>query len=149
MRDDEILAALSTDIMTALGSAGTLGVARICESTGADDFIARDVEGQLPAVGVAELDFERVESYAIGQKRFKGKVGWEISIAAPAIGESTVEGRTTIRTVLGKINKALDHRQNPYGFRHTFVAFSIVPHPRQDAVIGVARFETTAIFGNE
>lgn len=149
MTDGEVLEALTADLLTALGTPESLGVARICRSTGADDFISRDVEGQLPAVGVAELDLERTENIGIGQKRFKGKVGYEISIAAQATGESSVEGRDTVRTVLGLVNKSLDFRKNPYGFRFTFVAFSIVAHPRQDAVIGVARFETSAFLGNE
>lgn len=149
MRDDEVLAALAADILTALGTPESLGVARICESTGADDFISRDVEGQLPAVGVARVDFERMENVAIGRKQFKGKVGYEISIAAPAGGESSTEGRKTLEAVLGLVNKALDFRKNPSGFRFTFVASSLVPHPRTDAVIEVMRFETSAFFGNE
>lgn len=149
MRDDEVLDALTADVLAALGTPESLGVARIMPSVGGEDFLLRDVEGQLPAVGVAEIDLDRTDNLGISQKRFKGKVGYEISVAAAAEGEGTVSGRDEIRRVLGLVNKVLDFRQNPFKFRFTFVGFSVVPHPRSAAVIGVARFETSAYFGNE
>lgn len=149
MRDDEVLDALTADLLTALGTPESLEVARIMPSVGGEDFLSRDVEGQLPAIGVADVDLERVEALGIGQKRFKGKVGYEVSVAAAAEGEGSVAGRDVVRKVFGLVNKALDNRQNPYRFRFTFVGFSVVPHPRSSAVIGVARFETQAFFGNE
>lgn len=149
MRDDEILEALTADLLTALGTPESLGVGRILLSVGGEDFLSRDLEGQLPAVGVAEVDLERVENVGIGSKKFKGRVGYEVSVAADTEGEGTVSGRGLVRRVMGLINKALDYRQNPYKHRFTFVGFSVVPHPRCSAVVGVARFETSAIFGNE
>ena len=71
------------------------------------------------------------------------------AVAASAEGDGTVAGRDTVRRVLGLINKVLDFRTNPYLYRFTFIGYSIVPHPRQSAVVGVARFETHAIFGKE
>ncbi len=149
MRDDEILEALTADLLTALGTPESLGVGRIMLSVGGEDFLSRDLEGQLPAVGVAEVDMERVENLGITQKRFKGKVGYEVSVAAAAEGEGSASGRDEVRKVLGQINKVLDFRQNPFRFRFTFVGFTVVPHPRCSAVVGVARFETSAYFGNE
>lgn len=149
MRDDEIRDSLTADLVTALGTPESLGVGRIMLSTGGDDFLSRDLEGQLPAVGVAEVDLERVENVGIGSKKWKGKLGYEVSIAADTEGEGTVAGRDVAWRVMGLINKALDYRQNPYRHRFMFVAFSIVPHPRSSAVVGVARFETSAVFGNE
>ena len=149
MRDDEVLDALTADLLTALGTAESLGVARIMPSVGGEDFLSRDLEGQLPAVGVAEVDMERAENLGITQKRFKGKVGYEISVAAAAEGEGTVVGRDEARKVFGLVNKALDFRQNPFKFPFIFVAFSTVRHPRQSAVILIARFESFAYFGNE
>jgi hypothetical protein len=147
--DDQVLEALTADLLTALGTPESLGVGRILPSVGGEDFLSRDVEGQLPALGVADVDLERAENIGISQKKFKGKVGYELSVAAAAEGESSVAGRDEVRRVFGLVNKALDFRKNPFGFRFTFVGFSVVPHPRSAAVIGVARFETSAFFGNE
>lgn len=149
MRDDEILEVLMTDVLTALGTPESLGVGRIMPSVGGEDFISRDLEGQLPAVGVADVDMERADNLGINQKRFKGKVGYEISVAADAEGEGTVVGRDEARKVLGLVNKVLDFRQNPFKFPFVFVGFSTVRHPRQSAVILIARFESFAYFGNE
>lgn len=149
MRDDEVLNALDANIMTALVSPEALGVGRILASTGGDDFLSRDVEGQLPAVGIASVDLERAEQLGVNQKRFKGKVGYEISVAASAEGDGTMAGRDQVRQIFGLVNKALDFYGNQFGFRFTFIGLSIVPHPSSSAVIGVARFETFAFFGNE
>lgn len=149
MRDDEILEALTADILTALGAPESLGVGRIMPSVGGEDFLSRDLEGQLPAVGVADVDMERADNLGISQKRFKGKVGYEISVAADAEGEGTVAGRDEARKVLGLVNKVLDFRQNPFKFPFVFIGFSTVRHPRQSAVILIARFESFAYFGNE
>lgn len=149
MRDDEIIEAITADLLTALGTPEALGVARIVPSVGGADFIDRDIEGQLPAVGVADVEMERAENLGVAQKSFKGRVAYEVSVAASAEGDGTVAGRDTVRRVLGLINKVLDFRTNPYLYRFTFIGYSIVPHPRQSAVVGVARFETHAIFGKE
>lgn len=149
MRDDEIIEAITADLLTALGTPESLGVARIVLSVGGADFIDRDIEGQLPAVGVADVEMERAENLGVAQKSFKGRVAYEVSVAASAEGDGTVAGRDTVRRVLGLINKVLDFRTNPYLYRFTFIGYSIVPHPRQSAVVGVSRFETHAIFGKE
>jgi hypothetical protein len=149
VRDDEVLDALNADILTALGTPESLGVGRILPSVGGEDFLANDLEGQLPAVGIADVDMSRAENLGITRKRFKGKVGYEISVAAAAEGEGTVAGRAEVRKVLGLINKVLDFRQNPFHFPFVFIDFATVRHPRQSAVILVARFETFAYFGNE
>lgn len=149
MRDDEILDVLRNDVLAALGAPEHLGVARIVLSVGGADFLERDIEGQLPAVAVTEVDLERTENVGISQKRFKGRVGYEVAVAAACEGDGTVSGRDEVRKVLGLINKLLDFRKNPFNFRFAFVGFSIVPHPQQSAVVGVARFETSAYFGNE
>ena len=149
MRDDEIIEAITADLLTALGTPEALGVARIVPSVGGADFIDRDIEGQLPAVGVADVEMERAENLGVAQKSFKGRVAYEVSVAASAEGDGTVAGRDTVLRVMGLINKALDFRMKPYLYRFTFIGYSIVPHPRQSAVVGVARFETHAIFGKE
>lgn len=149
MRDDEVLDALMADVLTALGTPESLGVARILPSTGGEDFLSRDLEGQLPAVGVAERGCRRAEELGIGSKRWKGDVTYDISVAAGTEGEGTVAGRDVARTAWGLIDKALDYRQNPYRFRFKFVDFEVVPHPRQSAVVLVATYTTSAFFGNE
>lgn len=149
MRNDEIIEAITADILTALGTPESLGVARIVPSVGGEDFLDRDIEGQLPAVGVADLELERIENLGVAQKPFLGRVAYEVSVAASAEGDGTVAGHDTVRRVLGQIEKVVDFRMNPYLYRFTLIGHSIVPHPRQSAVIGVARFETRAIFGKE
>jgi hypothetical protein len=103
-------------------------------------------------VGVADVDMVRAgkpEDLGIGQKKFKGRIGYEISVAAAAEGEGSVAGRDEVRKVLGLINKVLDFHQNPFNFPFIFMDFATVRHPRQSAVILIARFETFAYFGNE
>jgi len=149
VRDDEIIEAITADLLTALGTPESLGVARIVPSVGGSDFLDRDIEGQLPAVGVADIEMERAENLGVAQKQYQGRVAYEVSVAASAEGDGTVAGRDTVRRVLGLINKVLDFRMNPFLYRFVFIGYSVVPHPRQSAVIGVARFETRAIFGKE
>lgn len=149
MRDDEVLDALTADLLTALGTPESLGVARIMPSVGGEDFLSRDVEGQLPAVGVAERGVRRTEDLGIGSKRWKGEVVYEVSVAAAAEGEGSVAGRDEVRRAWGLITKALDYRQNPFRFRFKFSDFEVVPHPRSSAVVLVAAFTTSAFFGNE
>ena len=149
MRDDEILDALTADLLTALGTPESLGVARIVPSVGGSDFLDRDIEGQLPAGGVADIEMGRAENLGVAPKQVQGGGAYEVSVAASAEGYGTVAGRDTVRRVLGLINKVLDFHMHRFLYRFTFIGYSIVPHPRQSAVIGVARFETRAIFGKE
>lgn len=149
MRNDEILEALTADVLTALGTPESLGVGRILPSVGGEDFLSRDIEGQLPAVGVAERGCRRAEEVGIGSKRWRGDVTYDVSVAVSSEGEGAASGRDVARGVWGLIDKALDYRSNPYRFRFKFVEFEVVPHPRQSAVVLVATYTTSAFFGNE
>ena len=148
MNDAEILNALMDDVMAKL--ADLPGIARVLRSTDATDLVLRDVEGQLPAVGVADVEFGPTGGrIAIGQKRFQGRVEFEVTIAANAVGSSSAAGRDVIRTTLGEINKRLDYVLTPLNTRYSFLGFAYQDQPRLDAVVGVARFGADAYFGQE
>jgi hypothetical protein len=149
VKDNEIIDLLTAEIMTALTATELPGVARVLESTDATDLIFRDVEGQLPAVGVADVSLEPEESVGIGQKAWLGRVEWEITIAASAVGESSAAGRDTIRTVLGEINKRLHNKTTSTRNRFKFLGFSYMDQPRLDAVVGILRYRAGGVFGQE
>jgi len=149
VKDNEIIELLTAEIMTALTATELPGVARVLESTDATDLIFRDVEGQLPAVGVADVSLEPEENVGIGQKAWMGRVEWEITIAAPAVGETSAAGRDVIRTVLGEINSRLHNKTTSTRNRFKFLGFSYMDQPRLDAVVGVLRYRAGGVFGQE
>ncbi len=148
MNDAEILDALMDDVMETV--AELPDIARVLRSTDATDLVIRDAEGQLPAVGVADVEFAPTGGrIAIGQKRFQGRVEFEVTIAAPAVGSSSAAGRDLIRATLGVINKRLDYKLTPFNTRFSFLGFAYQDQPRLDAVVGVVRFGADAYFGQE
>lgn len=150
MKDNEVLDALLDDVLGVLQTPEIPGVARVLRSTSAEDLIFRDVEGQLPAVGVTDVGLDPVERVGIGSKKWRGRVELEVAIAAAAVGESAAEGRDFIRAVLGEVNKRLDDRQTPtQRYRYRFLGFSYADQQRNDAVVGVLRYEAGGVFGNE
>jgi hypothetical protein len=149
MTDDQILDALTAEIVTALTTPELTGVTRVLVSTDSADLILRDVEGQLPAVGIADVALDFEEHVAIGQKMFLGRVEWEITIAAPAVGETAAAGRDTVRAIFGQVNKRLHNKTTSTRNRFKFLGFSYADQPRLDAVAGVARYEAKAVFGQE
>lgn len=152
MKDSEILEGLIADVVSVLRSPEIpgIGAGRVLRSTSAEDFIFRDVEGQLPAIGVTDVDLTPVERVGIGSKKWKGRVELEIAVGAPAVGESSAEGRDLIRAVLGEVNKRLDDRETPsQNYRYRFLGFSFSEQQRTDSVVGVLRYEAGGVFGNE
>ena len=148
MTDSEILDGLMDDVMSTLADLPEIG--RVLRSTDATDLILRDVEGQLPAVGVADVEFAPTGGrIAIGQKRFQGRVEFEITVAAPSVGSSSAAGRDLIRRTLGVVNKRLDYKLTPYNTRYSFLGFAYQDQPRLDAVVGVLRYGADAYFGQE
>lgn len=150
MKDNEVLDILVDDVLAQLQTPPIADIGRVLRSTTAEDFIFRDLEGQLPAIGIADVAFDRGDSIGANVKRFKGRVELEISIAASAEGESAASGRDAIRATLGEINKRLDFRMTPIqNLRYTFLGFAYAEQQRLDAVVGVVRYQVGAYFGNE
>ncbi len=150
MKDNEVIDMLVADAVAALSSPALPFEPRVLGSTGAEDLVFRDVEGQLPAVGVTDTGLDRVGDIGIGTKRWTGRVEVEITLAAAAEGDSSVAGRDQIRALLGEVNKRLDYRQPPnQKYRFKFLGFSYLEQPRLNAVVGVLRYEVGGTFGNE
>lgn len=150
MKDSEVLDALLDDVLGVLQAPELPGIARLLRSTSAEDLVFRDVEGQLPAVGVTDASLATVERAGIGSKKWRGRVEIEIAVAADAVGESAAAGRDVIRAVLGEVNKRLDDRPTPtQKYRYRFLEFSYAEQQRSDAVVGVIRYEAGGLFGNE
>ena len=97
MKDNEVLDILVDDVLAQLQTPPITDIGRVLRSTTAEDFIFRDVEGQLPAIGVSDVGLDRGDSIGANVKRFKGRVELEISIAASAEGESAAAGRDVRR----------------------------------------------------
>lgn len=150
MKDNEVLDALVDDVVGALSSPQIPDVARVLRSTSAEDLIFRDVEGQLPAIGVVDVGMDRGDPLGVNVKRFKGRVEIEICLAAPAEGESASAARDTIRTLLGEVNRRIDFRATPvHNLRFQFLGFSYAEQQRETAVVAVLRYVAGAYFGNE
>lgn len=154
MRDDEILAALEAEIVSVLTTPTEIagvGVAGVLPATSAESLVFREVLGQLPAIGVIDVDVTVKQLFGIGTKRKHVTVTWELALVARD-ESGTPEAAATVRRLLGECNKRLDHYRSTVtgvASRYVFDAFGRPDHPRPDLALGTARYHIDVMFGNE
>lgn len=153
MRDDEILAALEAEIVlvlttTEISGVGTSGV---LPATSAESLVFREVLGQLPAIGVIDIDVTVKQLFGVGTKRKHVTVTWELAIAV--LDESGMPAAAaSVRRIFGECNKRLDHYKSTVtgvASRYVFDAFARPDHPRPELALGTARYHIDVMFGNE
>lgn len=153
MRDDEILAALEAEIVSVLTTPEIegVGIPGVLPATSAESLVFCEVMGQLPAIGVIDVDVSVKQLFGIGIKRKHVTVTWELALAARD-ESGTPEAAATVRRLLGECNKRLDHHKSVVdgvSSRFVFDGFARPDHPRPDLALGTARYHIDVMFGNE
>ena len=151
MRDDEIVQGLLDEMVTVLTTAAIPGVASVLPSTSAEDLVFQDAYGQLPAIGVVEVSGESAGPYAVGQKRHRARVSFELSIAVQD-ESSAAAGRVTARQIWGRVTKALQNHRSQVAhalgsYQHD--GWGWAEHPRPELQLLTVRFHIDALLGNE
>lgn len=150
MRDDEIVQGILDEVASVL-LANVPGVASVLPSTTAEDLVFQDAEGQLPAIGVCEIDVDVVGPVGVGQKRHRATVSLDLAIAVQN-ESSAPEGRAMARGIWGYTTKALHNRLSTVTHamgRYQHGGYVWVDHPRQDLQLMKVRFRIDALLGHE
>lgn len=151
MRDDEIIQGLIDEVVTVLTGAAIPGVVSVLPSTSGEDLVFQDTYGQLPAIGVVDFSDESAGPHAIGQKRHRVRVSFELSIAVQD-ESSAASGRVTARRIWGYVKKVLHnyrsqvtHAMGSYQYDKSGWA----DHPRPELQLLTVMFHIDTLLGNE
>lgn len=157
MRDDQLIAAIEAEIVAALSTPAIPDVAAVLPSMTPEDLVFRDLQGQLPGIGVAEVELvpragpTGSPHLGMGTKAYRGTSSWNITTAVFDESDSRVEGRNRCRAIWGEILKRLVHLQSTAtgGMRYRFLGLSYPDQPNPALIVTISRFELDGVFGKE